>query len=265
LRRSLANQQDVKRQQEDLKNLINSQLGYTSELSKQSEAEYSKSKREIDELNKKQRDYENTLNGSGINISAEEVAAIQAIEQRKLRNQGPGYIPPAASGCPVEADNLKVEPNELAPVTSGIIRKLFVCPGGYSGHDGVDISNDTGTPIYSAGNGVVISRCINYSASNCMGGLGYHLAIRTELKSGQTFIAVYGHMSKLDVGEGQRVTRGQRIGLMGNTGNSYGAHLHFIMTVTGSAQIGCNSYRAAAANTKCYNPLRYIPNLNLAN
>jgi murein DD-endopeptidase MepM/ murein hydrolase activator NlpD len=260
--KSLASQQEVRQQQESIKTLLSGQVSYNAELAKQTEEEYSKTQKEIEELNKKSQEYIASLKQNGVDLAAD-IASLEAAEKAKLRTQGPAYIPPASSGCRNETDGLKVERDELAPVTSGVIMQLMTCPsGGYMYHDGIDISSSYGTPIYSAGNGTVIKRCVYFSSNGCVGQLGYHLAIQTELKSGQTFIAVYGHMSSLEVAEGQRVTRGQRIGRMGSTGNSTGSHLHFTMTATGSEAIMCYSYSPPAPNTKCYNPLRYVPNAN---
>lgn len=84
---------------------------------------------------------------------------------------------------------------------------------------GMDIANGVGTAITAAADGYV-------SHAGVMGGLGNAVVI-THSVNGQTFTTVYGHMSALNVSEGQKVTQGQRIGGMGSTGRSTGSHLHF--------------------------------------
>ena len=63
-------------------------------------------------------------------------------------------------------------------------------------------------------------------------GLGLHISI----DHGNGFETVYGHLSRIEDGYGQRVSQGQVIGLMGNTGRSTGAHLHFTVKYNGVAQ-----------------------------
>lgn len=63
-------------------------------------------------------------------------------------------------------------------------------------------------------------------------GLGLHVRI----DHGNGYETIYGHMSRLDVGYGQKVSRGQMIGLMGNTGNSTGPHVHYMVKYHGVAQ-----------------------------
>ena len=89
--------------------------------------------------------------------------------------------------------------------------------GGYSElHRGIDIPAPTGTPVYSATDGVVISSGWNGSYGN---------AVIIQYTNNITI--VYGHNSSLVVSAGQRVSKGQVISLVGSTGNSTGPHLHF--------------------------------------
>lgn len=90
-------------------------------------------------------------------------------------------------------------------------------------HRGIDFAAPTGTPIYASDGGTVI-------VSGISGGYGYCIDIDHE--NGK--VTRYGHCSKLLVGVGEKVYQGQNIGLVGSTGNSTGAHLHFEIIVNGS-------------------------------
>ncbi|AJE31894.1 hypothetical protein B842_00170 [Corynebacterium humireducens NBRC 106098 = DSM 45392] len=83
-------------------------------------------------------------------------------------------------------------------------------------HNGIDIANAVGTPIYAVMAGTVID-------SGPASGYGQWIRIRHDDGS----ITVYGHMETLNVSVGQRVTAGQHIAGMGNRGFSTGSHLHF--------------------------------------
>jgi len=89
----------------------------------------------------------------------------------------------------------------------------FTSPFGYRG---IDIANDTGTPIYAAGTGIVSFAGYNGSFGN--------LAI---IDHGYGYKSVYGHCNELLVTEGQKVEKGTLIAKMGSTGKSTGTHLHF--------------------------------------
>lgn len=70
-------------------------------------------------------------------------------------------------------------------------------------------------------------------------GLGLHVRI----SHGGNYETIYGHMSRIDVGVGDKVDRGESIGLMGSTGNSSGPHIHFIIKYKGVPQNPLNYMR----------------------
>jgi murein DD-endopeptidase MepM/ murein hydrolase activator NlpD len=108
------------------------------------------------------------------------------------------------------------------PVTSGFGYR--VGPGITRFHQGLDIGAANGTPLRAAGGGTVILAGYN-------GGYGNFTCI----DHGGAISSCYAHQSAIQVGTGQRVSQGQVIGLVGNTGYSFGAHLHFEVRVNGVA------------------------------
>ena len=95
---------------------------------------------------------------------------------------------------------------------------------GYRGHTGMDIGGvPVGTPIYAAADGVVIK-----SVKNTYG-YGYHIII----DHGNGVQTLYAHCSKLYAKVGDVVERGDKIALLGATGNAYGKHLHFEIRING--------------------------------
>lgn len=91
-------------------------------------------------------------------------------------------------------------------------------------HSGVDIRGPVGTPIYATADGLV-------AEANRRGGYGNLV----ELDHGKGIATRYGHLSRILVSGGQRVKRGQVIGLMGSTGRSTGSHLHYEVRMDGRA------------------------------
>jgi len=83
-------------------------------------------------------------------------------------------------------------------------------------HEGIDIANDAGTPIYAVMDGTVIN-------AGPAQGFGNWVVIKHD--GGE--VSVYGHMRHYDVAVGQRVTAGQQIASIGSEGQSTGPHLHF--------------------------------------
>ncbi len=100
-------------------------------------------------------------------------------------------------------------------------------------HAGIDIANKTGTPIYASADGIV-------SFAGASGGLGKLITIN----HGYGYKSRYGHLNTIKVRRGQKIRRGDLIGLMGSTGYSTGPHLHYEVLKDG----------------KRVNPLEYILN-----
>lgn len=88
------------------------------------------------------------------------------------------------------------------------------------GHKGVDLAANYGTPIVAAESGYVV---IANSTDEWGSGWGYHVMIAHN----SVYSTLYAHCSSLAVTSGQYVERGQVIAYVGNTGNSFGNHLHF--------------------------------------
>ena len=91
-------------------------------------------------------------------------------------------------------------------------------------HKGLDLAGPKGTPIYATADGVV---------THAGWQSGYGRLVKIEHEFGVE--TRYAHQSKLRVKKGQRVSRGQQIGDMGNTGLSTGPHLHYEVRSGGKA------------------------------
>jgi murein DD-endopeptidase MepM/ murein hydrolase activator NlpD len=101
-------------------------------------------------------------------------------------------------------------------LTSGFGYRRDPINGGRRLHAGTDFAGPRGTPIHATGDGTVI-----FAGRQS----GYGLMVEIRHPFGIT--TRYAHMSRLTVSEGERVSRGDRIGDMGNTGRSTGTHLHY--------------------------------------
>ena len=89
-------------------------------------------------------------------------------------------------------------------------------------HRGTDFAAKSGAPIYATADGVV---------TRAEWGSGYGRVVYVKHAFG--IETRYAHMAKIRVKKGQRVSRGQRIGDMGNSGRSTGTHLHYEVRVNG--------------------------------
>jgi murein DD-endopeptidase MepM/ murein hydrolase activator NlpD len=84
-------------------------------------------------------------------------------------------------------------------------------------HWGMDFTAPRGTPIYAAGDGVILRADSNST------GYGNHIRI----DHGYGYISLYAHLYKYNVGKNQKVKRGDLIGFVGSTGRSEAPHLHY--------------------------------------
>lgn len=121
----------------------------------------------------------------------------------------------------VLAEKAKLRATALWPTESRVISSNF----GYRSdpfkglsafHSGVDIAGNLGDPVYAALDGEVIT-------SEQMGARGKYIVI----KHANGLETWYMHLKGMLVSSGDKVSKGQKIGLLGNTGRSTGPHLHF--------------------------------------
>ena len=103
-------------------------------------------------------------------------------------------------------------------------------------HQGIDMAGPVGTPIFATGDGVVTYAGWQRGYGNL---IKIQHALGTETR--------YGHLSKIRVKVGQKVSRNSLIGDMGNTGRSTGPHLHYEVHVDGKA-VNPMSFIKAAQN-----------------
>ncbi|MDF9842371.1 MULTISPECIES: peptidoglycan DD-metalloendopeptidase family protein [unclassified Paenibacillus] len=119
------------------------------------------------------------------------------------------------------AEKARLAPAVIWPTRSKVITSSF----GYRSdpfkgisayHSGIDIAGSIGDPIYAAMEGEV-------TASDQMGARGKYIII----KHANGLETWYMHLNSMSVSAGDKVTKGEQIGTLGNTGRSTGPHLHF--------------------------------------
>lgn len=94
----------------------------------------------------------------------------------------------------------------------------------WDGHPGIDITALEGASVYAADSGVVVKADSGWN-------YGYGNVIMID--HGNGFQTLYAHLSQINVSLCANVSKSQVIGYAGNTGNSFGAHLHFEIRLNG--------------------------------
>ncbi|MBN2199304.1 MAG: M23 family metallopeptidase [Candidatus Aminicenantes bacterium] len=110
-------------------------------------------------------------------------------------------------------------------VTSGFGSRIDPFTGKPAFHYGMDIATNIGSPIYATADGTVI-----HVKTDKMGGKVLIIS------HGNNVSTHYLHLDKFLVKEGQKVRRGDVIGLVGRTGKALGPHLHYEVRINGVAQ-----------------------------
>ena len=82
-------------------------------------------------------------------------------------------------------------------------------------HDGLDFGAPSGTPLYAMSKGTVV-----------FAGYAGALGNKVEIRYWDGTVSWYGHMSRISVRSGESVMPGEVVGAVGNTGHSFGSHLH---------------------------------------
>jgi len=115
------------------------------------------------------------------------------------------------------------------PVGSGFgwpANSTAISGNGYGpGHLALDIQANEGDPVYAAGTGIV---------TMAQGGWNYGYGNVVQIDHGNGYVTVYAHLSVINVSLCTPVGQGAVIGAAGNTGNSFGAHLHFEVRLGGT-------------------------------
>ncbi len=169
------------------------------------------------------------------NVRADSLAVNQDLiipGASRVRTPAPTPAPsptptPAPSPAPTPAPTPSVSGKMAWPTEGHRITQYFSWR-----HNGLDVANKTGTPIYAAEAGVV-------ELSGWNTGYGNNIII----DHGGGKKTRYAHMSRMFVSVGQSVARGEHIAAMGSTGWSTGPHLHFEVIVNGVRQNPLNYLR----------------------
>jgi len=153
-------------------------------------------------------------------VSSESQAKLAAAQQQMDALKIKAGIPPSPQDAPTAASAPSSQvtgqvTGEWALPASGTFTSCYCARWG-TFHQGIDIANAIGTPIFAAGSGIVL---------RAGPATGFGLAVYIQHPNGD--VTVYGHVNEYFVQTGQTVTAGQHIADIGNRGYSTGPHLHF--------------------------------------
>ncbi len=114
------------------------------------------------------------------------------------------------------------------PLSTGVVTCNYLC---YPNHYAVDMDYADYAPVLSTAPGVVTTArggCDPFysGVNSCNGGYGNYVMVTHYTDQG-VFFSLYGHLSAISVSQGQSVSQGTQLGLLGDSGNSNGSHLHF--------------------------------------
>ncbi len=156
---------------------------------------------------------------------ATEVGSFNGIDDATLAVGAEIIIPDGEIAAPAPAPVKKSSVKTFAVTTTTKVGNFaaplsrYIKTQGIHGYNGVDLAASSGTPILAAAAGdVIVAKSSGYN-----GGYGKYVVLQHDDGS-QT---LYAHASSVAVSVGTRVSQGQTIAYVGNTGKSTGNHLHF--------------------------------------
>ena len=223
-------------------------LAELEELQKQLEGQRAQKDQLMKELEEQEGNLHDTLGeleDESKLLAAQEAAIKKELDaynkrQEELRRQqqankgsgGTNHQPPVATGA-----------GFMRPAT-GKVSSTFGSRWG-SFHYGVDIGKNGrsgNVPVVAAESGTVIRSYYSSSYGN--------VVLISHNVDGRVVTTLYAHLENRAVSDGESVSKGQYLGNMGNTGRSFGAHLHF--------EVHEGAWNGSKSNA--VDPLRYIPN-----
>jgi murein DD-endopeptidase MepM/ murein hydrolase activator NlpD len=178
-----------------------------------------------------------TLEADGETMRTGRVLSAEFVNEGKAY-QAMWFQPPGkdAAGAPLKGGYYTLDgrsrnraflssPVEFSRISSGFSMRFHPILQAWRAHNGTDFAAVTGTPARTVGDGVVEFAGVQNGYGNVV-----------FIKHGNNHETVYAHLSKINVQQGQKVSQGQTIGLVGATGWATGPHLHFEVRVNGVQQ-----------------------------
>lgn len=153
------------------------------------------------------------------------IADARLLKRLRVKTRTVASAPAAAAAVPVPAGTVSrpLSARGFIRPTSGTLSSNFGWRWGRM-HQGIDLAAPIGTPIAAAAAGTV-------STAGWRDGYGQTVVI----DHGNGVTTLYAHQAAIGVSVGQTVGQGSIIGVVGNTGNSTGPHLHFEVRINGAA------------------------------
>lgn len=162
-------------------------------------------------------------------VSLDGIIAFNGLDIDKSLNEGQELIIPGGQLSSSAAASSAASSTGLKPMTVDISswpseKGFYALPaGGYNKgifhyYNAIDIINSCGTPVYASAGGIIVEAKKGWN-------LGYGNYIKIQHYNGT--LTVYGHLGEFSVKEGDKVSQGQAIATMSDTGNANGCHLHF--------------------------------------
>ncbi|MCI6061278.1 MAG: peptidoglycan DD-metalloendopeptidase family protein [Dorea sp.] len=152
-----------------------------------------------------------------------EAAAAEALRKQQEQQQAAGGSGGTAGGSVITGNGTFTHPCPgYSYISSNFGYREQPLPGASTNHKGIDYAAATGTPIYAAAGGTVVSAGYSGNAGNMI-----------VINHGNGLTTYYMHCHQIFVSAGQTVSKGQNIATVGTTGNSTGPHLHFQVNLNG--------------------------------